>query len=213
MRAADQQGEGRAALCCVAGLLCAALVWGCTPPVDPLYGALLEPRNAALQPQAATLGPGDRVVIRVYEDEKLGGEFGVGPDGTISFQLVGKIEVRGLTCSQIEDELIARLAAGYIRSPSVTCTVTAFNSKKIFVFGEVKEPGAFAYEDNMSVVQAVTLAGGFAERAAPNETSIVRTVDGAKVRARVPMDQILKGEEENLPLLPGDIIFIPTSIY
>ncbi len=203
---------GRAASAGLASLL--ALVAACTPPVDPGYRELLGGgETGVLQPQATTLGPGDRLAIRVYQDEKLGGEFAVASDGTISFPLVGKVEVQGLTCSHVEDDLVERLAAGYIRTPSVTCSVVAFNSKKIFVFGEVKEPGAFVFEDSMSVVQAVTLAGGFSDRAAPNETALVRTVAGEKRRVRIPMEQILRGEVENLLLLPGDILFVPTSIY
>lgn len=186
---------------------------GCNPPVDPNYGVMLEAPVMEGVPSASALDAGDHFRLRVYPDETLGGEFVVSPDGTISLPLIGKVTVRGLTCSEVEDTVHAGLAANFLRNPSVTCSVLDFNSKKVFVFGEVRQPGAFVYEDNMSVVQAVTLAGGFSDRAATNETSIVRQRDGQKLRARVPMDRIIAGEVENLALLPGDIIFVPTSIY
>lgn len=197
----------------------ASLVWvawwliGCAPPVDPNYTALLEAPLAQVLPAASTLDSGDRLRLRVYPDETLGGDYVVAPDGTISVPLLGKLLVQGQTCSELEDAVTSKLSADYLRSPSVTCSVTAFISKKVFVFGEVRQPGAFVYEDNMSVVQAVTLAGGFSDHASPNYTSVVREREGKKVRARVPMDRIIAGEVENLALLPGDIIFVPTSTY
>lgn len=195
-----------------------ALLWtaACTTPVDPNYLKLLErPGDAGLDevaPSANTLGASDKLAIRVYEEE-LGGEFVISPDGTINFPLVGKLTVNGLTCSEVEDTLTTRLREGYLRDPSVSCSVIEFNSKKVSVFGEVKRPGNFRYEDRMSVVEAVTSAGGFTERASPNQTTLVRVVQGEKVRVRVPMGAIVEGQVENLLLQPGDIIFVPERFY
>jgi polysaccharide export outer membrane protein len=65
----------------------------------------------------------------------------------------------------------------------------------------------------MSVVQAIAQSGGFSERAAPNETTLVRVVQGQKVKVRVPVAAIMAGEVENLPLKPGDILVVPDTIY
>ena len=185
---------------------------GCVTSVDPNYVRLLEPTGDA-PPSANTLGAGDRIAIRVYGEEGLGGEFVISPSGTINFPLTGKLQVDGMTCSGVEDELTRALREGYLRRPSVSCSVLEFNSKKIYVFGEVKRPGTFRFDDNMTVVQAVTLAGGFSERASENKTTIVRRLDGQKVRVRVPIDAIIEGEVENLQLVPGDILYVPESIY
>lgn len=194
------------------------LLWAtaCSTPVDPNYLKLLErPGDVGLNeatPSANTLGASDKLAIRVYEED-LGGEFVISPDGTINFPLVGKLTVNGLTCSEVEDTLATRLKEGYLRDPSVSCSVIEFNSKKVSVFGEVKSPGNFRYEDQMSVVEAVTSAGGFTERASPNQTTLVRVVQGEKVRVRVPMGAIVEGQVENLLLQPGDIIFVPERFY
>ncbi len=185
---------------------------GCKTPVDPIYLKLLD-SLAEQPPSANTLGASDKLSIRVYQEEGIGGEFVISPDGTISFPMVGKVDLEGLTCSAVEDELERRLKEGYLRAPSVTCSVLEYNSKKIFVFGEVNKPGNFRFEDQMSVVQAVTSAGGFTDRASPNDMTLVRVVQGEKVRARVPMGAIIEGQVENLPLVPGDILFVPTTLY
>lgn len=192
----------------------AALLGACATPIDPGYLALLEaPSVDGVQPPSSnTLGPSDKINIRVY-NEDLGGEFVISPDGTVSFPYLGKVTVSGLTCSGVEDELMRGLAQGYLREPSVSCSVVERNSKKVSVFGEVKQPGNFLYEDRMSIIQAVTSAGGFTDRAAPDDTTLVRVVQGEKVHVRVPFDAILKGRVESLVLMPGDVIFVPKSLY
>jgi len=184
----------------------------CTTPIDPNYLKLLEPTSAEALPSANTIGPSDKVTIRVYREDEIGGDFVISPDGTISFPLVGKLLVAGMTCSEIEDELETRLGNDFIKDPSVSCSVTEFNSKKISVFGEVNKPGNFAFQDQMSVVQAITGAGGFKDTAAPDNTTLVRVMQGKKVRVRVPVAAIVDGEVENLSLKPGDIIFVPRAL-
>lgn len=184
---------------------------GCATPVDPNYSRLLLQSDVS-PPSADTLGLGDKLSVRVYHED-LGGKFVVSPAGTINFPMVGKVVVDGLTCSEVEDKLTSALKNGFLRNPSVSCSVSEVNSKKIYVFGEVKKPGTFLFDDNMSVIQAVTLAGGFSSLASPNNTTVVRLVDGEKVQARIPMDAIIEGDVSNLQLLPGDILFVPQSLF
>ena len=87
------------------------------------------------------------------------------------------------------------------------------NSKKIFVFGEVQKPGTFPYEDGMSIIQAVTLAGGFTKTAAKNNSNVTRIVDGQEQKIRVPVEDIGVGKEPNFQLQPGDIVFVPESFF
>ncbi len=187
--------------------------WGCATAIDPAYLRLVEAPGSAETPSANTLGAGDKLSVRVYDEEKLGGEFVVAPGGTINFPLIGKLVVDGLTCSEIEDEVARRLAEGYVHSPSVTCSVLEFESKKVAVFGEVNSPGNFRYVDRMTIVQAVADAGGFKDTASQDGTTVVRVVQGEERTARVPVSAILAGEVANLELLPGDIIVVPRSIY
>jgi polysaccharide export outer membrane protein len=91
--------------------------------------------------------------------------------------------------------------------------VKEYNSKKIFVFGEVQKPGTFPYQDGMSVVQAVTLAGGFTKTAAQNSTSVTRRVGGNEKKIKVSVQDIALGKAANFTLEPGDIVYVPESLF
>ena len=81
----------------------------------------------------------------------------------------------------------------------------------MFVLGEVQKPGTFKVEDAMSLVQAVTLAGGFKPQAAKNNVVLTRVVEGAEQKFVVPIERIGLGQEANVLLQPGDIVFVPES--
>jgi polysaccharide export outer membrane protein len=162
---------------------------------------------------AAALGPGDVFEVRVYGEPELSGGYRVGPKGDIVFPLCRRVGVSGLTANEVAERLRTCLADGYIRNAQVSVIVKEYNSKKIFVFGEVQKPGTFVYEDGMTIVQAVTLAGGFTKTAAPNSTSVTRLVDGQEVKIKVPVQDIAVGKATNVPLRPGDIVFIPESLF
>lgn len=162
--------------------------------------------------RAVTLGNGDVFDVRVYREEELSGTFRVGADGTIRFPLIGMVEVAGRTAEGVADVIREKLSEGFIRDPQVTVFVKEFKSKKIFVLGQVKEPGTFPFEDRMNLVQALTLAGGFTEIAARNRAVITRIRDGKERRILVAADEISEGKRPNVALQPGDIIFVPESI-
>jgi protein involved in polysaccharide export with SLBB domain len=162
---------------------------------------------------ASTLGPGDVFEVRVYQEPELSGAYRVGPQGDIVFPLCGRVAVGGLTANAAADRLRACLADGYIRNAQVSVIVKEYNSKKVFVFGEVQKPGTFVYEDGMTVIQAVTLAGGFTKTASQNSTSLTRQVDGQEVKIRVAVQVIALGKAPNLALKPGDIVFVPESLF
>lgn len=161
---------------------------------------------------AAALGPGDVFEVRVFGEEDLSGIHRVSNDGSINFPLVGKVVVEGLAASQVS-ETLSRELGRYVRNPSVSIFVKEFNSKKVFVFGEVQKPGTFAYEDGMSIIQAITLAGGFAKLADQDGTFVTRIIDGREQRLKVPVKSIGEGQVPNFDLQPGDIIFVPESIW
>ena len=91
--------------------------------------------------------------------------------------------------------------------------IREYNSKKIFVFGEVQKPGTFPYEQNMSIIQAITLAGGFTKLASKNNINVTRLIDGQERKIRIPVEDIGIGREKNFLLQPGDIVFIPESFF
>jgi protein involved in polysaccharide export with SLBB domain len=149
----------------------------------------------------------------VFQEPDLSGVYRVGSDGMVYFPLCGSVGVAGLQSTDVAEELERCLAAGYLKRPQVSIYVKEFNSKKIFVLGEVQRPGTFPFDDNMTIVQAITLAGGFSPHAEKNNTSVARLVKGQEQRFKVPVVDIGTGRAPNFVLHPGDIVFVPESLF
>jgi protein involved in polysaccharide export with SLBB domain len=164
-------------------------------------------------PVASTLGAGDVLEVRVFQEPELSGVYQVGTNGDIIFPLCKSVPVGGLTANAAAETIRGCLASKYMRDPQVSVLVKEYNSKKIFVFGEVQKPGTFPYQDGMSVVQAVTLAGGFTKTAAQNSTSVTRHVGGSETKVKVSVQDIALGKASNFTLEPGDIVYVPESLF
>lgn len=207
----------RTELCAVAACAVAALL-ACRPSPMPagatISTAEAEQAGAALSAHAAnTLGAGDVVEVRVFREPELSGAHRVSQEGVIDFPLCGKVTLVGKTSSGAADALTRCLRDGYLRRPEVSVLIREYNSQKIFVFGEVQRPGTFSFEESMSVIQAITLAGGFTKLAAKNNTNVTRLIDGQERKIRVPVEDIGVGREKNFLLKPGDIVFVPESFF
>jgi len=194
----------------LAALLLSACAGATTAP--PPAAAMLEvARSKDLT--SARLGAGDIFEVRVFQEPDLSGIFQVGPQGDIVFPLCRKVTVGGLTANATAEALRTCLADGFLRNPQVSVLVKEYNSKKVFVFGEVQKPGTFLFEDGMSVVQAITLAGGFTKGASQNSTSLTRHVGGEEVKVKVNVQDIALGKAPNVLLEPGDIVYVPESLF
>lgn len=161
---------------------------------------------------ARTLGSGDLIEVRVVGEPALSGDHRIASDGSFVFPFCGKVEARGTTTA-LADRLTSCLAAGYLKHPQVTVLLKEHHSQKVFVFGEVNKPGTFPFEDRMSVVQAITLAGGFTRQASKNAVLVTRTVGDKEHRIRVSVDDIGTGKKPNFFLLPGDIVYVSESFF
>ncbi len=158
------------------------------------------------------LGPGDVFEVRVFNEKNLSGVFRISPNGAIDFPLIGRVHVEGLTPGAIARAVRERLKNGYLRNPSVSVFVKEYNSKKIFVLGHVTKPGTFSYTKGMTVVEAITLAGGFKPSANPNYVVVTRKIKGKEKRIPVPVEKISAGLAVNLTLQAGDIVFVPDRL-
>ncbi|MEZ4468544.1 MAG: polysaccharide biosynthesis/export family protein [bacterium] len=190
-------------------VLVVALLAGCGPRVGP--GSLPPVPDLAKVQAGAALGPGDVVEIRVYQEKELSGLYRLSSDGTFRFPLVGEVNAEGMSPGQLSEVLVGKLRDGFLRDPQVSVLVKEFNSKKIFVLGMVAKPGTFPFEDEMTIVQAVTLAGGLTPLAEKNGIVLTRTVEGQERKFVVPFEQIGLGRAPNVVLEPGDIVFVPES--
>ncbi len=160
-----------------------------------------------------TIGPNDVFEVRVYNQQDLSSTYRVGSDGTIQFPLVGHINVRGQTAAQVAATIKNALAGDFLVDPQVSVFVKEYNSQKVSVFGEVAKPGTFAYTTGMNVIQVLTLAGGYTKDASRKNINVTRTIDGQEVRFEIKVEDILKGTSKNFELRPGDIIYVPQSLF
>ncbi len=162
--------------------------------------------------RSMTLGPGDVFEVRVYGEEQLSGIYRVGGTGEMSFPLVGRIPVEGLSPTQVETIIEQRLRDGYLKQPYVTVFVKTYDSKAISVLGQVKTPGTFPYKPEMTVIEAISLAGGMLESAKANAVVVTRKEGGQELGFTVPVRSISEGEVPNFNLEPGDIVFVPKTL-
>ncbi|MCO4761601.1 MAG: polysaccharide export protein [Myxococcales bacterium] len=190
----------------LACLCLATMLLGCSTAANGNYQNIARDVRGAMQ--ASTLGPGDVINVRVYLHEDLKGEYEVSPVGQINFPLIGLITIEGLTAAQVSSLVRGKLAKGFLRDPHVIVTVSHFNSKKVFVLGQVKKSGRFRYVDNMTVVEAITLAGGFGSMAEKNYVIITR---GTR-RIPVPVEKIMQGLAPNFGIRPGDLVYVPQRV-
>lgn len=161
-----------------------------------------------------TLGPGDVFMVRVYGEEELSGDHQVAPDGTINFPLLGSVQVSGLEPTAVANKIRSLLKERDImRDPHVSVYVEQYASKRVSVVGAVANPGAFKLEPGMTVVQAISMAGGFSSLADRDGTVVTRRVNGKIVRYRVPVAKVAKGQAEDIEVAAGDIIFVPERLF
>ncbi|MEM7136830.1 MAG: polysaccharide biosynthesis/export family protein [Myxococcota bacterium] len=161
-----------------------------------------------------TLSPGDVFSVRVFGEDSLSGEHQVAADGTIDFPLIGAVEVAGLEPTEVADKLQNELRErDMLKEPHVSVYVENYASKRISVVGAVAEPGAFALAPGMTVVQAISMAGGFSSLADRDGTVVTRRVDGQTVRYRVPVERVTRGQATDIEVAAGDIIFVPERLF
>jgi protein involved in polysaccharide export with SLBB domain len=146
------------------------------------------------------IGPNDVIHIQVYGEDDLTVERKVGGDGTIDYPLLGLIGVTGRTTEELQADLTARLSAGYLKQPRINVSIA--RHRNIYVSGEVKTPGAFPYEEGLTVQKVITMAGGFTERASKTDLRVERHHD---------YDTELLNVEVTAAVLPDDIIVVATA--
>ncbi|UJR80401.1 Capsular polysaccharide synthesis enzyme CpsC, polysaccharide export [Sandaracinus amylolyticus] len=161
-----------------------------------------------------TLGASDVFDVRVFGEEELSGTYRVAQDGTIDYPFIGRMEVAGLEPYEIADLVEGRLRDdGYLVNPQVSVFVQEYNSKRISVLGAVRNPGSFPMQSGLTVVQAISLAGGFTSLANRDGTTVSRRVSGETRRFAVPVDAITSGREGDFAVQAQDIIYVPERIF
>ena len=186
-----------------------ALAQTAAAPANPPKQA---PANAAGVPSDSyIIGAEDTLSVYVWKEPEMSKTVPVRPDGMISLPLTGEVKALGLTPVQLQD-VLAEAMKKYISDPQVTVVVEKIASLSFNIVGEVQKPGYFPLTRRMTVLDAVSLAGGFKDFAKSKKVYVLRTTaDGKEVRLPFNYKQVIKGEnpQQNIELHPGDTIVVP----
>lgn len=164
---------------------------------------------ASVAPPDYTIGADDTLHVTVWKEPEMSATLPVRPDGKISLPLLDDVQAAGMTPMQLGASIKEKLKK-YIADPRVTVVVTAMNSQRIFLAGEVAHPGAMALLPNMTMLQALSSAG-FTQFANVKRIYLLRTQNGQQTKTPFDYKDVVKGNhpEKNIMLKPGDTIVVP----
>jgi polysaccharide biosynthesis/export protein len=176
-----------------------------------------EALNEAAKPVSREflLGPEDVLEVTVWRNQDLSRTVVVRPDGKISLPLIGDVQASGLNSSQVAAKIAQRLTE-FKENPNVSVSLKEVNSYFVFVLGEVLKPGKYPLKSYATVLQGVSMAGGFTPFASKNRMQVIRTQTSEagrenQLRIPVPYNELVSGngEIENFILKSGDTIVVP----
>ena len=197
-------------------LLTAALASGMLAQANSSANSANKDKPEAVQTGAAAASSADYVIgaddtlhISVWKEPDLTATLPVRPDGKISLPLLNDVPAAGLTPLQLGASITEKLKK-YIADPRVTVVVTAMNSRRIFVTGEVTHTGAMPLLPNMTMLQVLSSAG-FTQFANVKNIYLLRTENGKQVKLPFNYKEVVKGNhpEQNIMLKPGDTVVVP----
>jgi protein involved in polysaccharide export with SLBB domain len=193
--------------------ICITVLAGCggtkaPPPTvpDPLPDIVLPERA----PYRLTIG--DALEVRFFYYPEYNLSLVVRPDGKISGPLAGEIYAEGMTPKELE-KAIRGTYAEVLTEPEVSVIVREFSDQRVFVFGEVKSPGAITLKGNMTIIDAMAIAGGIKETGKSGSVILIRrSPDASYTGYRVDIGDILKSESgQSLMLMPADVVYVPRT--
>jgi protein involved in polysaccharide export with SLBB domain len=169
--------------------------------VGGIFTAEVMAQQAGHQ-SAYTLGPGDKILIRVFGEDDLSMEVRLGGAGLLNYPYLGSLQVSGLGVAELEQRITDGLKGQYLVDPDVTVSILEY--RPFYLNGEVSDPGGFPYQPGLTLARAIALGGGFTPRASKNKVTVVRA-DDPSLEAR-PI-------ELNDPVKPGDVIVVPERFF
>ena len=188
--------------------------WAADNSAPPAAAAPPAAPAPAVQPVSVEstyqIGIGDVLNISVWKDEALTRDVTVLPDGTVSFPLLGLLKAAGKTVGQFKTELVERMSQ-YVTDPVLNLEVKQVNSLIIYVIGRTNTSNRFVLNSNVSVLQALAMAGGLNPFAKRNSIKVFRSNGGVTKTFPFQYDEVVEGRhlEENIELERGDVIVVP----
>jgi polysaccharide export outer membrane protein len=191
-----------------AGVLSVTLAFaGCgTPPARALD---LPPPI-----EVTTLGVGDVFEVRIVGEDKLPVSFTVAPDGTVDLPYIKRMRVAGLEPQEVSAAVRQKLIeGGFLIDPSVSVSMKEYNSKRVEIIGEVIKPGSLPLVPGMTLLKAISIAGGFTAMARKGDVTIRRRAKDGTRAASVSVESIIDNRIPDPLLQAGDSIYVPQRTF
>lgn len=179
-----------------------------------LIAALVFAPAAMAQNRAEhVLGPNDSIDIKVFQEPELDTKVTISQDGKVSLPLIGEVSVAGQTISEASRLIAAKYKQGYLVNPNVTVAMGEYAKRRFTILGAVNKPGAFFFPpgENVSLLQAIGMAGGFSRYASPSKILIKRGDAGQPIKLDAKK-MTKNGEASTYMIKPGDIIEVGESV-
>jgi polysaccharide biosynthesis/export protein len=193
----------------IAAAVLVLVVTGCSS----MQPAVTMEQMAADPPPKETLVPGDVVDVKFFYTPELNeNQQMIRPDGTITLQLVGKVMAQGKTPVELKHELV-QLFTPHLKKPAVEVIVRTKNDRKVYVSGEVNNPGIVEIPGELTALEAINKAGGFKiPRGDARNVLVVRQKDGKQTGCVLDLKTVMEGQEKQaFYLQPHDVIYVPPT--
>ncbi|MFC1641522.1 polysaccharide biosynthesis/export family protein [Myxococcota bacterium] len=201
---------GRGRWLCVLMLGLAIVCWlgACGPSIDNSHINLPPPA------ESSTVGPGDVFRLEIVGEKDLPTEYQVASDGSVDLPYVHRLQVKGLETQQIatlvREQLIQRQI---LTDPSVIVSIKEYNSKRISVLGQVQKPGSFPFTAGITLIQAISQAGGLNSIAHKDRVNLTRKLKTGATTVTLSVDAITSGRSPDIPLQAGDQIYVAERVF
>lgn len=222
-----------------AAALAALLVSGCAgggtaprPSEPPPEAASAAPKPATTEAEAAAIAaamqqvarsktdykisPADLLDVTVYQDPEMSRKVRVNANGAVSLPLVGAVTIGGMTLLEAQ-AVIEEKMAKFLVSPQISLFISEYGNKLVFVMGEVQRPGSYPIppESRLTVLEAISTAGGFTPIAGQDRTKVLRNVNGQSVTFTIEVKAITQNGEKDkdMVLEPNDVVYVPQSFF
>lgn len=164
--------------------------------------------------EVTTLGVGDVFELHIVGEEKIPVSFSVAPDGTVDLPYVKRVSVAGLEPQELAEMVRKKLVEREVLAdPTVTVSMKEYNSKRVEIMGEISRPGSIPLVPGMTLLRAISIAGGFTGLAKKSEVTIRRRVKGGTRAAPVSVEGIIDNRIPDPLLQSGDSIYVPQKVF
>ncbi|HTQ04115.1 MAG TPA: polysaccharide biosynthesis/export family protein [Polyangiaceae bacterium] len=193
-----------------------ALAFASSLGVAPGCASHSAPRATYLPPpsEKTVVGPGDIFTLQIVSEKDLPAEYQVASDGTADLPYVQTVEVAGLEPQEIARVVRQKLIDDKIlTNPTVVVQVKEYHSRTVILLGQVAKPGSFALTPGLTLMQAISLAGGLSQIANDDNVTLTRKIGAGTKTVTISVDAITEGKAPDVPLQAGDRIYVHERLF